>query len=301
MNEEIGSKHYRKFKMKPKVEIFSDPGTNNATYLVRDPASNACAVIDSLQSFDLFSGRLSTTPAQKVIEFIQSKGLKLEWILETHIHADHFSAAGFLRERVGGKIAIGKKICQVQKTFKKFYNLGAEFVPDGSHFDHLFQDEDKFSIGNLSCQVFFTPGHTPACVSYLIGEAVFTGDTLFMPDSGTARCDFPGGDAGELFDSIQKIFALPEETQLFVAHDYKAPGREKFAWESTISEQKRHNVHVGGNRSREEFCEIRRTRDLSLSTPRMMLVAIQSNMRGGRMPPPEGDGISYLKIPVNKL
>ena len=290
-----------KLGMQPKVEIFSDPETNNSTYLVRDPSSRACAVIDSLQSYDLFSGRFSTTPAQKVIEFIQSEGLKLEWILETHIHADHFSAAGFLQEKLGGKIAIGQKICQVQKTFKKFYNLGAEFVPDGSHFDHLFQDEEKFSIGNLPCQVLFTPGHTPACASYLIGGSVFTGDTLFMPDSGTARCDFPGGDAGELYDSIQKIFALPGETKLFVAHDYKAPGREKFAWESSVNEQKRHNVHVGGNRSREEFCEIRRTRDLSLSTPRMMLAAIQSNIRGGRMPPPEDDGTTYLKVPVNKL
>lgn len=287
--------------MQPIVKIFTDQETNNATYLVRDPSSNACAVIDSLLCYDLSSGRFSTTPAQKIIQFILFEGLKLEWILETHIHADHFSAAGFIKERIGGKIAIGQKICQVQKTFKKFYNLGAEFVPDGSQFDHLFEDEEKFSIGNLSCQVLFTPGHTPACASYLIGEAAFTGDTLFMPDSGTARCDFPGGDEGELYDSIQKIFTLPEETRLFVAHDYKAPGREKFAWESGVNEQKKHNVHVGENRSREEFCEIRRSRDLSLSTPRMMLFAIQSNIRGGRMPPPEDDGSTYLKIPVGKL
>ena len=287
--------------MQPKVEIFSDPETNNATYLVRDPASSACAVIDSLLSYDLFSGRISTIPAQKVIDFIQSEGLRLEWILETHIHADHFSAGGFLRERIGGKLAISQKICQVQKNFKKFYNLGAEFVPDGSQFDHLFQDEEKFSIGNLSCQVLFTPGHTPACASYLIGGAAFTGDTLFMPDSGTARCDFPGGDPGELYDSIQKIFTFPEDTKLFVAHDYKAPGREKFTWESSIGEQKRHNVHIGGDRSKKEFCEIRSARDLSLSTPRMMLVAIQSNIRGGRMPPPENDGYTYLKVPIDKL
>ena len=258
-------------------------------------------MIDSILDFDLSAGKITTKHADMIISEIQSMELSLEWIIETHVHADHLSAAPYLASELGGKIAIGSNIDAVQKVFGKIFNAGTEFQMDGSQFDRLFDDGDKFHIGNLAVQVMHTPGHTPACVTYVVGDAAFIGDTLFMPDFGTARADFPGGSATELYNSILKILSLPEETRLFLCHDYKAPGRDCFAWETTVKVQKETNVHIGGKKTKEEFVEFREKRDSQLSMPKLIIPSIQTNMRAGNLPEPEDNGTQYLKIPINKL
>ncbi|NNJ68208.1 MAG: MBL fold metallo-hydrolase [Boseongicola sp.] len=287
--------------MKPLVTSFFDNATNTISYVVRDPEGSQCAIVDSVLDFDYASGRTDTASADAIIDFIKSEGLTVSWILETHVHADHLSAAPYLQEKVGGKIGIGANITIVQDTFGKVFNEGTEFQRDGSQFDALFKDGDSFHIGQLRADVLHTPGHTPACMTYVIGDAAFVGDTLFMPDFGTARCDFPGGSASDLYDSVQRILALPNDTRIFVGHDYKAPGREEFAWESTVGEQKSKNVHVGGAKAREEFVEMRETRDASLGMPKLIVPSLQVNMRAGNMPEPDDQGDVFLKVPVNKL
>ena len=285
----------------PAVKPFFDEATNTATFVVRDPGGDACAVIDSVLDFDYASGRTDTRSADAVIDWIRAEGLRVEWILETHVHADHLSAAPYIQERLGGKIGIGERITVVQNTFGKIFNEGTEFQRDGSQFDRLFVEGDSFRIGALEGRVLHTPGHTPACLTYVIGDAAFVGDTLFMPDYGTARCDFPGGSADALYASIQKILTLPDATRIFVAHDYKAPGRDVYAWESTVGEQKARNVHVGGGRSKDEFVAMREKRDASLAMPRLIIPSLQVNMRAGQFPEAEDNGQVYLKVPVNGL
>ena len=287
--------------MTPIVNAFFDEATNTITYVVREPEGRACAVVDSVLDFDYASGRTDTRSADAVIAFIEAEGLDLQWILETHVHADHLSAAPYIQERLGGRIGIGEKIKVVQDTFGKIFNEGTEFQRDGSQFDRLFIEGDSLHIGQMRGDVLHTPGHTPACLTYVIGDAAFVGDTLFMPDFGTARCDFPGGSAETMFDSVQKILRLPDETRIFVCHDYKAPGRDVYAWETTVGEQKARNVHVGAGRSREDFVKMRTTRDASLSMPRLIIPSLQVNMRAGQMPPAEENGVTYLKVPVNGL
>lgn len=285
----------------PKVQAFFDEATNTITYLVQDPEGRGCAVIDSVLDFDYASGRTDTRSADAVIAAIRDQGLDLQWVLETHVHADHLSAAPYIQERLGGRIGIGERITVVQETFGKVFNEGTRFARDGSQFDQLFAEGDVFMIGQLRGEVLHTPGHTPACLTYVIGDAAFVGDTLFMPDFGTARCDFPGGSAGVMYDSVQKILALPDATRIFVGHDYKAPGRDSFAWESTVGEQKSANIHVGDGRSRDDFVRLRQTRDATLAMPRLIIPSLQINMRAGHMPEPEANGTSYLKVPLNGL
>ncbi len=287
--------------MSPEVKAFFDTATNTITYVVRDPAGTHCAVIDSVLDFDYASGRTDTASADAVIAWIRAEGLVVDWILETHVHADHLSAAPYIQERVGGKIGIGDRITVVQETFGKVFNEGTRFQRDGSQFDQLFKEGDSFHIGQLRGDVLHTPGHTPACLTYVIGDAAFVGDTLFMPDFGTARCDFPGGSAENLFDSVQKILSLPEDTRIFVGHDYKAPGREEFAWETTVAEEKARNVHVGGGKSKHDFVKMREARDATLAMPRLIIPSLQVNMRAGQMPEPDETGVSYIKVPINKL
>lgn len=283
------------------VQGFFDEATNTITYVVVEPHGKACAVIDSVLDFDYASGRTDTRSADRVISYIQEHGLDLQWILETHVHADHLSAAPYIQERLGGKIGIGDQITVVQNTFGKIFNEGTRFQRDGSQFDRLFREGDAFHIGQMRGEVLHTPGHTPACLTYVIEDAAFVGDTLFMPDFGTARCDFPGGSAETLFDSVQKIMALPDETRIFVGHDYKAPGREEFAWETTVGAQKALNIHVGAGKSREDFVAMRQSRDATLGMPRLIIPSLQVNMRAGQMPEPEDNGKTYLKVPINGL
>ena len=285
----------------PQIQAFFDEATNTITYLLRDPGSNACAVIDSVLDFDYASGRTDTRSADAVIQAIKDQGLDLQWILETHVHADHLSAAPYIQQRLGGRIGIGAQIRIVQETFGKIFNEGTEFQRDGSQFDRLFVEGDTFDIGQLRGSVLHTPGHTPACLTYVIGDAGFVGDTLFMPDFGTARCDFPGGSADVMFDSVQKILALPDETRIFVGHDYKAPGRDSYAWETTVGAQKALNIHIGAGKSRAEFVALRQARDATLAMPRLIIPSLQVNMRAGQMPEPEENGVSYLKVPVNGI
>ena len=287
--------------MHPEVHGFFDEATNTITYILRDPAGRACAVIDSVLDFDYASGRTDTRSADMVVGFIRENDLDLHWVLETHVHADHLSAAPYLQDRLGGQIGIGERITQVQETFGKVFNEGTEFARDGSQFDRLFRDGDSLMVGQLRVDVLHTPGHTPACLTYVAGDAAFVGDTLFMPDFGTARCDFPGGSADQMFGSVQRILALPEATRIFVGHDYKAPGREVFAWESTVAAQKALNVHVGAGRSRAAFVALRQARDATLAMPRLIIPSLQINMRAGQMPAPEANGTSYLKVPINGL
>jgi glyoxylase-like metal-dependent hydrolase (beta-lactamase superfamily II) len=287
--------------MTPEVTAFFDETTNTICYVLRDPAGRACAVIDSVLDFDYASGRTDTRSADAVIAHIRQAGLDLQWVLETHVHADHLSAAPYIQEQLGGKIGIGDRITVVQDVFGKIFNEGTAFQRDGSQFDALLKEGDSLMIGQLRVDVLHTPGHTPACLTYVTGGAAFVGDTLFMPDYGTARCDFPGGSAADLYDSVQKILSLPDATRIFVAHDYKAPGREAFAWESTVGAQKARNVHIGGGRSRADFVALREARDATLAMPRLIIPSLQVNMRGGRMPEPESDGKSYLKVPINGL
>ena len=287
--------------MNPIVTAFFDDATNTVSYVVRDPQGSACAIVDSVLDFDYSSGRTDTRSADAVIDHVEREGLKVEWLLESHVHADHLSAAPYLQERVGGKIGIGDRIQIVQDTFGKVFNEGTEFQRDGSQFDQLFVEGDSFMIGQMRGEVLHTPGHTPACLTYVIGDAAFVGDTLFMPDFGTARCDFPGGSSEMLFDSVQKILSLPDETRIFVGHDYKAPGRDEYAWETTVAEQKALNVHVGKGKSKDDFVELRDSRDATLDMPKLIIPSLQVNMRGGKMPPADEKGDVFLKVPVNKL
>ncbi|MES2433784.1 MAG: MBL fold metallo-hydrolase [Pseudomonadota bacterium] len=287
--------------MHPDVHAFFDEATNTITYLLREPEGRSCAVIDSVLDFDYASGRTDTRSADAVIAYIRAEGIDLQWVLETHVHADHLSAAPYIQEALGGQIGIGDQITVVQETFGKVFNEGTRFARDGSQFDRLFRDGDSLMIGQMRVDVMHTPGHTPACLTYVAGDAAFVGDTLFMPDFGTARCDFPGGSAAVMFDSVQRILSLPDSTRIFVGHDYKAPGREVFAWESTVGAQKALNVHVGAGRNRDDFVTLREKRDASLAMPRLIIPSLQINMRAGQMPEPEDNGLSYLKVPLNGL
>ncbi len=287
--------------MKPDVTAFFDDATNTISFVVKDPEGASCAIIDSVLDFDYSSGRTDTRSADAVIAFVQDHDLKVEWLLESHVHADHLSAAPYIQQRVGGKIGIGENITVVQDTFGKVFNEGTEFQRDGSQFDRLFKEGDSLMIGQLRGDVLHTPGHTPACLTYVIGDAAFVGDTLFMPDFGTARCDFPGGSSETLYNSIQKILALPDETRIFVGHDYKAPGRDEYAWETTVAEQKARNVHVGAGRDKDTFVRMRDERDASLAMPKLIIPSLQVNMRAGQMPEPDDQGDVFLKVPVNKI
>ncbi|MCG7574356.1 MBL fold metallo-hydrolase [Phaeobacter sp. CNT1-3] len=287
--------------MTPAVTAFFDDATNTISYVVRDPAGTAAAVIDSVLDFDYASGRTDTASADEVIAFVEREGLDVQWLLETHVHADHLSAAPYLQERLGGKIGIGDQIKIVQDTFGKVFNEGTQFQRDGSQFDKLFVEGDSIHIGQMRLDVLHTPGHTPACLTYVVGDAAFVGDTLFMPDFGTARCDFPGGSSEVLYQSIQKILTLPDETRIFVGHDYKAPGREDYAWETTVGEQKAKNIHVGAGAAQEDFVKMRDERDAQLAMPKLIIPSLQVNMRAGQMPEPDEQGDVFLKVPVNKL
>jgi glyoxylase-like metal-dependent hydrolase (beta-lactamase superfamily II) len=285
----------------PTVTAFFDEPTNTISYVVADTSANKCAVIDSLLDYDAASGRTSTTSADRLIAFIRSAGLNVEWIIDTHVHADHLTAAPYVREKLGGKTAIGEHISAVQKVFSQVFNEGQTFHTDGSQFDHLFKNDETYFVGSIPARAIHTPGHTPACMSHFIGDSVFVGDTLFMPDYGTARCDFPGGDAGTLYDSIQKLFLLPDETRMFLCHDYKTPSRDTYQWESTVGEQKRANKHVGDDISRVDFVAMRNARDATLDMPKLILPSVQVNMRAGELPEPEDNGIRYMKVPINAL
>jgi glyoxylase-like metal-dependent hydrolase (beta-lactamase superfamily II) len=286
--------------MSPQIESIFDPATWTFTHVVHTGVGSHAAIIDSVLDFDPKSGRTQTVSADKVIAFVRAQQLTVDWILETHAHADHLSAAPYLRRELGGKIAIGANIRTVQGVFKKIFNLEPEFQLDGSQFDHLFHDAERFRIGELEAEVMFVPGHTPACVAYRIGDVVFVGDTLFQPDVGTARCDFPGGDANTLFQSIGKLLALPPQTRLYMCHDYPPDGREVKAW-TTVAEERARNVHVHEGVTREAFVDMRRKRDATLAMPNLLLPSIQVNIRAGELPPPEDNGIRYLKLPLNAL
>jgi glyoxylase-like metal-dependent hydrolase (beta-lactamase superfamily II) len=284
----------------PDVTAFFDNATNTISYVVKDPASTSCAIIDSVMDIDYAAGRITYDHADQIIAFVKEHGLTVEWLLETHVHADHLSAAPYLQEKLGGKIGIGGNITLVQDTFGKVFNEGTEFERDGSQFDALFEDGDRYAIGQLDVQIMHTPGHTPACVTFVIGDAAFVGDTLFMPDGGSARADFPGGDAGVLYDSIQKVLALHDETRLFMCHDYGPNGRE-IRWETTVADEKAHNIHVGGGTTRADFIAMRTARDETLAMPTLIIPSLQVNMRGGHLPPADDDGKRFLKVPVNGL
>ena len=283
----------------PVVSAHFDEATNTISYIVRDPSSTHCAIIDSVMDIDYAAGRITYDHADKLIEEITSQGLTLDWIIETHVHADHLSAAPYIQSKLGGKIGVGEKIMIVQETFGKVFNEGTEFQRDGSQFDALFKDGDTYMVGNMQGFAMFTPGHTPACMVHVMGDAAFAGDTLFMPDGGSARADFPGGDAGELYDSIQKVLSLPDEMRLFMCHDYGPNGRA-IEWETTVAEQKADNIHVGGGKSREEFIKFRTERDAQLDMPKLIIPSLQVNMRAGEVPT-DKDGNPMLKVPVNKL
>ena len=286
--------------MKADVTPFFDERTFTVTYVVADPGNRACAVIDSVLDYDPKSGRTSTSSADKVLAFVQDNELKPEWILETHAHADHLTAARYLRENLGARTGIGAAVRRVQQTFAEIFNIGPEFPRDGSQWDRLFEDGEVEPLGELAIEAMHTPGHTPACVCYRIGDAVFTGDTIFMPDMGTGRCDFPGGSAAQLYASTQRILALPPETRVFVGHDY-GPGGRPNAWESTVRDQRAANIHVRDGISEQEFVRVREARDAELDLPNLILPSVQVNIRGGAFPLPEDNGVSYLKIPLNAL
>ncbi|MHA3884938.1 MBL fold metallo-hydrolase [Stutzerimonas degradans] len=287
--------------MSARIEAFFDPDTFTYSYVVSDPQTRQCAVIDSVLDYDAASGRTSHQAADRIIDYIRAHELQVQWLLETHVHADHLSAAHYLKQHLGGRLAIGERITEVQRTFAELFNAGADFATDGRQFDQLFRDGERFQIGNLDAQALHTPGHTPACLTYLIGDAAFVGDTLFMPDYGTARCDFPGGDARTLYRSIQKLFALPDSTRVFLCHDYKAPGRETFFHETSIGAERVHNVHIHAGITEEEFVTMRTARDATLGLPALILPSVQINMRGGELPPAESNGTRYLKIPLDRL
>lgn len=284
---------------KPSIEAFFDEATNTVSYVLYDPETKDAAVIDTLLDFDNKSGSIKTTSADKILAFLAEKDLKVDLILETHVHADHLSAAPYIKEKIGGRIAIGSEITTVQYVFGKVFNAGTTFQRDGSQFDVLFEDGDTFRIGRFEGVALHTPGHTPACMSYLVGDALFVGDTIFMPDFGSARCDFPGGDAATLYRSIRRLFQLPDETRMFLCHDYKSKTRDHYAWETTVGAQKRENIHVKEGISEEEFVKMRTERDATLDMPVLILPSVQVNMNAGNLPDPEDDGKQYLKIPLN--
>jgi glyoxylase-like metal-dependent hydrolase (beta-lactamase superfamily II) len=284
--------------VKPEVTAFLHERSSTISYIVADPTSGNAAVIDAAADFDLMAGKLDNAPADIIADEIERRGLKLEWILETHVHADHVSGAQHLRARLGGRVAIGGRISEVQETFAAIYDEDDRFSRDGSQFDHLFEPNERFSVGEIEALAIPTPGHTPACMSYLIGDAVFVGDSIFMPDFGSARCDFPGGGAETLYESAHRILALPDETRMFVGHDY-GPGGRPIAWETTVGEQKRSNMHVGDGATLERFVEMRTTRDAQLGLPGMIIPSIQINMRAGKLPEPGGNGVSHIKVPIN--
>lgn len=283
------------------VKTFFDEATFTATHVVHDPVSRRAAIIDPVLDFDQPSGRTSSASAQAVVDYVKIHALTLDWLLETHAHADHLSAAPFLKEQLGGDLAIGQSITTVQQTFAQVFNEPASFARDGSQFDRLMADGETFSIGEIPALALHVPGHTPACLAYVIGDAAFVGDTLFMPDYGTARCDFPGGNARTLYRSIRRLLMLPEATRVFLCHDYKAPGRDHFVWETTIGAQRRENLHVHDGITEDEFVAMREARDATLDMPRLILPSVQINMRGGHFPPAEVNGVSYLKLPLNLL
>ena len=285
--------------VKPEVSGHFDAATNTISYIVKDPGSDHCAIIDSVMDIDYAAGRITYEHADALIAEVQSRGLTLDWIIETHVHADHLSAAPYIQEKLGGKIGVGDKIMVVQETFGKIFNEGTEFQRDGSQFDALFKDGDTYQVGGMQAFTMYTPGHTPACMVHVMGDAAFVGDTLFMPDGGSARADFPGGDAGQLYDSIQKVLSLPDEMRLFMCHDYGPNGRD-IAWETTVGAEKAHNIHVGGGKTREEFINFRTERDKQLAVPKLIIPSLQVNMRAGHMPT-DKDGNPMLKVPVNGL
>lgn len=283
----------------PEVTAFFDQASNTISYVVRDPDSAACAVYDSVMDFDYAAGALSTEQAERIAAHIESENLTLEWVIETHVHADHLSAAPWLQQRLGGKIGIGEGIRVVQDTFGKVFNEGTEFERDGSQFDRLFSDGDTYKVGSMLATALHTPGHTPACMVHVIGDAALVGDTLFMPDGGTARADFPGGDAGQLYDSIQRVLALPGDTRLFMCHDYGPNGRD-IAWETTVADEREHNIHVGNGATREAFVKLRTERDATLKVPSLIIPSLQVNMRAGQLPR-DDNGNPALKVPLNGL
>ena len=287
--------------LRPTIAGFFDEATNTVSYVVHDPKTGEAAVIDSVLDFEAASGRTSNGSADRIIEYVTYNKLKVTWLIETHAHADHISAAPYLQEKLGGKLAIGREIIRVQEVFGKLFNAGTDFERDGSQFDHLFDDGETFRIGELEGIALHVPGHTPADMAFIVGDAAFVGDTIFMPDFGTARADFPGGDAHQLFRSIRRLLSLPDETRLFLCHDYKAPGRDEYAWETTVRQQREENVHVKEGVSEEEFVEMRTTRDRTLAMPNLIMPSVQVNIRGGRLPAPEDNGVSYIKIPVNAV
>jgi len=284
----------------PNVTAFFDAATYTVSYVVADPDTGRAAIVDPVLDYEASSGRTSTTSADKMLAFIEERKLEVGWILETHIHADHLSGAPYIKSKVGGETGIGEHVTAVQDVFKGIFNL-EDLSTDGSQFDRLFMDGDVFTIGNIEGHVIHTPGHTPACATYVIGDAAFVGDTLFMPDFGSARTDFPGGSAGQLYDSIQKIFALPPQTRLFMCHDYKAPGRDEYAWETSVAEQRETNIHIRDGVSRNDFIAMREGRDAKLGMPALILPSIQVNVRAGALPPAEDNDIRYLKIPIDAL
>ena len=283
----------------PEVTAYFDAATNTISYIVRDPASNACAVIDSVMNMDYAAGRITFESADSIIQNITDRGLDLQWVIETHVHADHLSAAPYLQKKLGGKIGISNKIIDVQNTFGKIFNEGTEFQRDGSQFDALFEDGDSYQVGALHSKVIATPGHTPACMVHVMGDVAFVGDTLFMPDGGSARADFPGGDAGTLFDSIQKVLSLPDETRLFMCHDYGPNGRD-IQWETTVADERAHNIHIGKGATRDSFVKLRTERDATLPMPKLIIPALQINMRAGEVPT-DAEGQPSLKVPINAL
>jgi glyoxylase-like metal-dependent hydrolase (beta-lactamase superfamily II) len=285
---------------RPEVTAFFDEATNTVSYVVRDPASASCAIIDPVLDIDYAAGRLGHASADRLIAFIASHSLTLEWLIETHVHADHLSAAPYIQDRLGGQIGIGANITVVQDVFGKIFNEGSEFRRDGSQFDRLFQDGDRYRIGCLEATALLTPGHTPACMTHLIGDAAFVGDTLFMPDGGTARADFPGGDAHALYHSIRRILALPDATRIFICHDY-APGGREFRWETTVAEERAANIHIRDGTTEDAFVTLRTTRDATLAAPRLIIPSIQVNMRAGALPAPAANGRRFLKVPLDGL
>ena len=287
--------------LRPSIAGFFDEATNTISYVVHDPATNEAAIIDSVLDYDAAAGRTSNGSADLIIEYVTKNDLTVTWLIETHAHADHISAAPYLQEKLGGRLAIGREIIRVQEVFGKLFNAGTEFQRDGSQFDHLFDDGETFKLGTLEGIALHVPGHTPADMAFIIGDAAFVGDTIFMPDFGTARADFPGGDARQLYQSIKRLLSLPEDTRLFLCHDYKAPGRDEYAWETTVGQQKRENVHVKEGTSEDEFVEMRTARDKTLAMPKLIMPSVQVNIRGGRLPEPEDNGVSYIKIPVNAV
>ena len=285
---------------KPEIQAFFEETTNTISYVVRDPTSSSCAIIDSVLDIDYAAGRIATTSADQIIAFVTKHKLKVDWLIETHVHADHLSAAPYIQSKCGGKIGIGEQITVVQETFGKVFNEGTDFQRDGSQFDHLFKDGDTYKIGALDALVMHTPGHTPACMTHVIGDAAFVGDTLFMPDGGSARADFPGGDSRTLFRSIRRVLSLPPDMRLFMCHDYGPNGRN-IRWETTVAEQRAHNIHVRDGISEDEFVAMREARDKTLDMPKLIIPSLQVNMKAGELPKPDASGKRFLKVPLNVL